>query len=88
MGFSLVPEQRLLMDARCASLPLVIGFICGSDGIAALPYEKFRTTTALSTTAVWISCSRLHREHFEVSGPAAMVAGKIPPSDWSQLTRS
>ena len=87
-GFSFMPEEQLVMDARSASLPLVIGLICGSDGIAALPYEKFRATTALSTAAVWISCSRLHREHFEVSGPDAMVAGKIPPSDWSRLTRS
>ena len=86
-GFSFPPDEQLLMDARAAAMPLVIGLICGSDGIAALPYEKFRSTTSLSPTAVWISCSRLHREHFEVRGPDAMVAGKIPPSDWSRLTR-
>lgn len=87
-GFSFLPDEQQLMQIRSTSLPLVIGLICGSDGIAALPYAKYQQAAALSDVAVWVSCSRLHRKHFEVSGPDATIAGKISPSDWPHLTKT
>ena len=86
-GFSFLPAEQQLMRARSTGLPLVIGLICGSDGIAALPYEKYQQAAALRDVAVWVSCARLHRKHFEVSGPDATVAGKISLSDWPRLTK-
>lgn len=76
------------MRRRSTSLSLVIGLICGSDGVATLPYEKYQQAAVLSDIAVWVSCARLHREHFEISGPDAMVAGKVSPSDWPRLTKN
>jgi hypothetical protein len=87
-GFSFLPEEQQLMQSRASNLSLVIGLICGSDGIAALPYEKYERISVLRDVAVWVSCSRLHRGHFEVSGPDAILPGKIAPSDWSRLTKT
>jgi hypothetical protein len=87
-GFSFLPEEQKLMRTRSTDLPLVIGLICGSDGVAALPYEKYQQAATVRDVAVWVSCARLHREHFEVSGPDATVAGKISPSDWPRLTKT
>ena len=86
-GFTFPTDEQQLMLMRSKSLPLVIGLICGSDGIAALPYEKYQRAASSRESAVWISCTRLHREHFEVSGPDATVIGKISPSDWSRLKK-
>lgn len=87
-GFSFLPDEQQLMRARAADLPLKIGLICGSDGIAALPYEKYQQAAALRDVAVWVSCARLHREHFEVRGPDVTLASKIAPSEWSALTKT
>lgn len=87
-GFSFPPEEQQLLQTRALNLSLVIGLICGSDGIAALPYEKYERIVVPRNVAVWVSCSRLHRSHFEVSGPDATLPGKIAPSDWSRLTHT
>lgn len=84
-GFKFNPDEQELLHQRSNELPLIIGLICGADGIAALPFERFAMIAALRNAAVRISCFRKHREHFEVSGPDGIVPGKIPPSDWQRL---
>lgn len=87
-GFSFMPDEQQSMRKRSCEMPLMIGLICGADGIAALPYEKYLHVAAVRDAAIWVSCARLHREHFEVSGPEGTVTRKIAPSDWSRLTNT
>jgi hypothetical protein len=84
-GFTFKSDEQKLLYERANELPLVIGLVCGADGIAALPFESFARIAAPRNAAIRISCFRKHREHFEVSGPDGVVPGKIPPSDWQQL---
>lgn len=86
-GFSFLPDEQEVITSRATQLPLIIGLICGSDGVAALPYDDYKQIAIVSKSAVWISCARLHRAYFEVSGPDATVKRKIAPSEWSGLTK-
>lgn len=84
-GFTFMPDEQVLLRARARELPLVIGLICGADGVAALPYDDFSGIASLRTVAVRISCKRKHREHYEISGPDGTLSGKVAPSDWGRL---
>jgi hypothetical protein len=84
-GFTFMPDEQVLLQARAKQLPLVIGLICGADGIAALPYDDYSNITALKPVAIHISCKRNHREHYEISGPDGILSGKVAPSDWGRL---
>lgn len=77
-------EQELL--ARSHSVPdTLIGLICGSDGVAAIDAEDFRTIVSPRKSAIHIACHRLHGEHYEVRGPDGTLAKKIPPSAWQRI---
>lgn len=84
-GFTFGPDEQWLLHACAQQNPLFIGLICGSDGIAAVPFESYVTIAAISDSALRIACTRLHREHFEVSGPLGALARKIAPSDWKRV---
>jgi len=83
-GFTFMPDEQLLLK-REQEMPLVIGLICGADGVAALRYEEYIKVAQLRTTALRISCRRNHREHFEVGGPDGTLPGKVAPSEWVKL---
>lgn len=87
-GFTFSPEEQQLLKERADVRTTIIGLICGSDGVAALPYDRFVKLAAPRGTGVRVACARLHREHFEVSGPDGVTDGKIAPSDWLGLLRS
>ena len=84
-AFTFTPDEQALMSERAQAMPMVIGLVCGGDGIAALPFEKFVRVAARRDTALHVSCYRKHREHFEINGPDGTVPGKVPPSDWTRL---
>lgn len=84
-GFTFVPDEQLLLQQRSQKMPLVIGLICGADGVAALPYEKYTIVAPLKSMALRVSCRRNHREHFEVGGPDGTLPGKVAPSEWVRL---
>jgi hypothetical protein len=84
-GFTFMPDEQVLLQARARELPLVIGLICGADGVAALPYANFSGIAPLKPVAMRISCKRQHREHYEISGPDGTLSGKVAPSDWGRL---
>ena len=81
--FSAAELAGLLRKAR--TTPVVIGLVCGSDGIVAL---ELRAILALLTTrkvGFHISCARDHRKFYCVSGPAGSLASAIAPSEWQNL---
>ena len=84
-GFTFMPDEQLLLGERALEMPMIIGLICGTDGVAALPYENYLTIAHVKDAALRVSCRRNHREHFEISGPDGTLPGKVPPSDWTRL---
>lgn len=40
-SFTFMPREQLLLYQRAQEIPLTIGLICGSDGVAALPYNAY-----------------------------------------------
>src|SRR5262245_44539299 len=69
-GFTFVPEEQTLLEARSTDSKIIIGLICGADGIAAFDYGGFRSVASVPrTSAVHIACYRDHGKHYEVSGP-------------------
>jgi hypothetical protein len=84
-GFSFPEGERQATAAQAKKFPLVYGLVCGGDGVVALPHGQFRALSLDFSGAVWLSCSRRHREHFEVSGPYGKLPFKIAPSAWPNL---
>ena len=80
-----MPDEQLLLHERALKSTVVIGLICGSDGIAALPHECYRSIAAVREAAVHIACFRQHGQHYEVSGPDGRLQGKIAPSKWQNI---
>lgn len=84
-SFTFGPEEQALLHARAARHRTFIGLICGADGVAALSFDNYTRIANVSDSALRIACFRLHREHFEVSGPGGKLPSKIPPSNWKRL---
>ena len=84
-GFTFMPEEQILLHQRAQEMPLVIGLICGADGVAALPYDAYARVAQVKNTALRVSCKRSHRQHFEIGGPDGVWPNKVAPSDWVRL---
>lgn len=84
-GFTFMPDEQLLLQQGAQRMPLVIGLICGADGVAALAYEEYIRVAQVKSMALRVSCRRDHREHFEVGGPDGTLPGKVAPSEWVRL---
>jgi len=84
-GFTFTVDEQILLRQCAREIPLVIGLICGADGIAALPYVDYLRIAPLKDAALRVSCRRKHREHFEIGGPDGTLPGKVAPSDWARL---
>ena len=84
-GFTFTESEQRALKRRDVGLRLVIGLVCGGDGIAAFSYELFGRIVGASLGVVHVSCYRKHREHYEVNGPAGSLATKVAPSDWMRI---
>ncbi len=84
-GFTFVPDEQLLLQQHAHKMPLVMGLICGADGVAAMAYEDYTKVAQVKSMALRVSCRRNHREHFEVVGPDGRLPGKVAPSEWIRL---
>jgi hypothetical protein len=86
-NFTFTSDEHSDICARAKRIHTVVGLICGSDGVAAISCDDL---TALSNDedAYRISCRRLHREHYEVSGPMKTLEQKVAPSDWLHILES
>ncbi len=81
--FSAAELAELLRKER--TTPVVVGLVCGSDGVAALELRAILPLLATRKLGFHISCSRDHRKFYCVSGPAGSLGNTIAPSEWQNL---
>jgi hypothetical protein len=84
-GFTFTVDEQVLLRQCAQEMPLVIGLICGADGVAALPYDDYIHIAPPKDVALRVSCRRNHRAHFEIGGPDGTLPSKVAPSDWVKL---
>ena len=84
-GFTFTPDEQMLLRNGAKTLPLVVGLVCGADGIAAVSYAEFRKIAPLRKHSIHVSCYRRHGQHYGVFGPKGEHDGKIAPSQWQQI---
>ena len=51
-GFTFTPEEQVLLQQRASDSELVIGFVCGGDGVAVLPYDAYHSVAAPRNAAI------------------------------------
>jgi len=83
--FTFTPEEQALLGKHGSVCPLVMGLICGADGVAALDYEHFTEIALTRASAVRITCSRRHGERYELKGPDGTLSRKVAPSSWQRI---
>jgi hypothetical protein len=84
-GFTFTPDEQLTLKREASKRSLVIGLICGADGIAAISYSSYVAVASRRDTAIHIACYRQHWEHYEVSGPEGTLDRKVSPSNWQRV---
>jgi hypothetical protein len=84
-GFTFMPDEQVLLQKSASGFEIIIGLICGSDGVAAIPYNSYQKVAAQRNSAVHIACYRNHGEHYEIIGPDGILPGKIAPSNWQRI---
>jgi len=84
-GFTFMPDEQELLQLQASKSRLIIGLICGADGVAAFSYDAYRSVAALRKSAVHIACYRQHGEHYEVNGPDGRLDEKVAPSNWRRI---
>lgn len=84
-GFTFTTDEQMLLHSRASKSKIVIGLVCGADGVAALTYDAYLKVAAPRKTAIHIACYRRHGEHYEVNGPDGGLDGKVPPSNWQRI---
>ena len=86
-GYPFAPDEQVMLKQRSPKFRILIGLICGSDGVAAISYEAYLSVTAAKSGAIHIACYRKHGEHYEVCGPSGRLKGKISPSIWQNILK-
>ena len=84
-GFTFTPDEQNLLKKCAASLPTVIGLICGADGVASISYDAYLSIAARKNGAIHIACYRDHGEHYDVFGPDGKLKRKVAPSSWQRI---
>jgi hypothetical protein len=87
-GFTFTADEQRQLHGIGTTDRTIIGLICGSDGVAALPYESYKIIAIARHSAIHIACYRQHGEHYDVSGPDGKLNAKIAPSRWYKLLES
>lgn len=87
-AFTFTGNEQLLLKKRASRFRVVLGLVCGADGVAACSYESYHSVASIRHMAVHISCYRRHREHYELNGPDGTLDEKVAPSDWQKLLAS
>lgn len=84
-GFTFTSDEQHLLRTRAKTSGVIIGLICGADGVAALSYQDYRTIAGAKKAAIHISCYRKHGKHYGVFGPEGELDRKIAPSTWQRI---
>jgi hypothetical protein len=85
-AFTFAPGEQVLMQDRAAGSDLVIGLICGADGIASLTYAAYQEIASPRKSSVHLSCYRRHGQRYAIAGPDGELDRKIAPSLWQHVT--
>ncbi len=80
-----MPDEQVLLQDRASESQIIIGLICGADGVAAFPYDSYRKVATQRASAIHIACYRNHGEYYEVNGPDGTLDGKVAPSNWFKI---
>jgi hypothetical protein len=81
-GFTFAANEQSLLAERCGICKLVIGLVCGGDGVAAIDFDAYRSIAALRSSSLRISCHRKHGKHYDIWGPDGKLSSKVAPSSW------
>lgn len=84
-GFTVTEDEQIALGKSAGIARTVLGLVCGSDGVAVLPYEAYLAIAGVKNGAVHIACYRDHGEHYEISGPAGILPRKVAPSNWQKI---
>ena len=84
-AFTFTPWEQALLEERASQAGLVIGLICGDDGIAGITYDAYRGIASPRKASVRVSCYRRHGQHYSVAGPDGELDRKISPSMWQRI---
>lgn len=83
-GFTFTTDEQWLLES-VSEKKIVIGLVCGADGVASLTYDQYKGIATARNSAIHIACYRGHGEHYEVSGPDGTLGYKVAPSNWQKL---
>jgi hypothetical protein len=84
-GFTFTPDEQRILAHKRMQANIVIGMICGGDGVAAISFDQYCEVVSDHATSVHIACYRAYDEHYEVNGPKGTLGGKIAPADWNRI---
>lgn len=87
-NFTFGSHEQRSVKLRASTSEVVIGLICGDDGVAAIDSEEFFQIASIRDCSIRIACYRRHGEHYEITGPDGSLLGKIAPSRWKRITSS
>jgi hypothetical protein len=87
-GFTFTEDEQVTLKRAAKQRSLVIGLICGSDGVAAVGYKSFSMVARPRQSAVHVACYRGHWEHYEVSGPDGTLDRRVSPSNWQRILQN
>jgi hypothetical protein len=59
-GFTFTGDEQVVLGKHSSKFEIVIGLVCGADGIAAFKYDDYRSVAAPSKSALHIACYRQH----------------------------
>jgi hypothetical protein len=84
-GFTFTTDEQKILHIRSSESKIVIGLVCGADGVAAFTYDAYLRVAAPKESAIHIACYRQHGEHYDVKGPNGKLDGKVAPLDWQRI---
>lgn len=84
-GFTFTEDEQVIHVKESSESNIIIGLICGSDGVAAFSYNDYLKVAAPRKSAIHIACYGQLGEHYEVSGPDGALKKKISPSYWQKI---
>jgi hypothetical protein len=84
-GFTFVPDEQEMLVAKALDSRIVIGLVCGSDGVVAVWYDDYISIASPRVSSIYLSCYRDHGEHYQVNGPDGRLTRKVPPSNWQRI---
>ena len=83
-GFTFSNEEIMRLNQISSQYDkIVVGLICGGDGVCAVDWFQLRTL--LVDKPGWISARRNFNERYGVTGPAGGLDRKIPLQSWPLL---